>query len=101
MAKELNGNDFDAEVLGFDGTVVVDFYAPWCGPCRSQAPILETLQAEMPEIKVVKINVDETPDLAATYGVMSIPTLLIFRSGTQTDKAVGLHSLAELKQLIG
>lgn len=97
MAKELNETTFDSEVQGL---TIVDFWAPWCGPCRAQAPILETLEAEMPEVKVAKVNVDENEELAIRFGVRSIPTLIVFENGAPKAKAVGTQSLADLKKLI-
>ena len=84
----VNGNDFDREVLQSKETVLVDFWATWCGPCRMVAPILEEIAAET-GLKVAKVDVDENPDLAQQYGIMSIPTLMVFRDGQLVNKAIG------------
>ena len=91
MALEITTGNFVNEVLEAKGTVLVDFWAPWCGPCRMQAPILEAFAGEHPEVKVGKVNVDENPELAEKFGIMSIPTLLVFKDGKLVKSAVGLH----------
>lgn len=98
--QNLNKDEFQTQVLGYSGKVVVDFWASWCGPCRAQAPILEELAAEIKDVHFVKVNVDEQPDLAMQYGVMSIPTLLFFDGGKLVNKAVGLHSKADVKAML-
>ncbi|MDR0426861.1 MAG: thioredoxin [Clostridiales bacterium] len=99
--KKVTTAEFKDEVLDNQTPVLVDFFADWCGPCRSQAPLLEQLAGEMDgEIKIVKVNVDDEPELARRYGVMSIPTLVLFKTGEPAKKAVGLHAMADLKTLI-
>lgn len=89
-------DNFKKEVLEEEKTVVLDFYADWCGPCKMQSPILDELSNDEKNIKVVKVNVDEEPDLAEQYNIMSIPTILIFKQGKITKQFVGLTSKEEL-----
>ena len=103
MAKvtELTEKNFDAEVLQSAEPVLVDFWAPWCGPCRMIAPVVEELATENAgTLKVVKINIDESPNLAASYGVSSIPTLMIFKHGEVVDRFVGAQSKSRLQNAI-
>ncbi|GAB6927095.1 thioredoxin [Paenibacillus sp. JCM 10914] len=91
---------FVNEVEG-QGTVVVDFWAPWCGPCKMLAPILDELSSELgDDVKIAKVNVDENPESAARFGVMSIPTMIFFKDGQPVDKVVGLNSKEALKGII-
>lgn len=92
---------FEEEVLASDRPVVVDFWAPWCGPCRMLAPIFEQLAARHGErVKFAKLNVDENQALAAQYRVMSIPTLIVFKDGQPVEQIVGLRPEPELERLI-
>lgn len=100
MAMELNEKTFSAEVLNEKNKIVlVDFWAPWCGPCRAQTPVLEQFAKENENVKVCKINVDDNQSVAQKYGVMSIPTLIVFSSGAPVKKAVGLQNIQGLKNL--
>ena len=87
----LTSQSFDREVLHTDGTVLVDFWASWCGPCRMLAPTIAEIAALRPDVKVGKINVDEERALALRYGIQSIPTVMIFKGGRLTDELVGLR----------
>jgi thioredoxin len=92
---------FEAEVLKANETVVVDFWAEWCGPCRMIAPALEEIAASLGErVKIVKLNVDENPATAAKYGIMSIPTLMLFKKGELASRQVGAHPKQKLEQWI-
>jgi len=93
--------DFDTEVLKASGPVVVDFWAEWCGPCRMIAPALEEIAGAMGEkVKIVKVNVDENTGIATKYGIMSIPTLMIFKNGEMVARQVGAAPKQKLEQWI-
>jgi thioredoxin 1 len=95
---ELSENDFQTEVLQSSQPVLVDFWAPWCGPCRQVAPVIEELASENEgSAKVVKVNVDDCQQTAQQYGVSSIPTLIVFKNGEVVDRFVGLKSKAQLQ----
>jgi len=96
--KEVTDNNFAAEVLESPQAVLVDFWAPWCGPCRIIAPHLEELDNEREDLTVVKLNVDENPQVAAKYGIMSIPTLILFKNGEVAKQVVGALPKARLQQ---
>jgi thioredoxin 1 len=87
--NEVTDNNFQAQVLEAEGAVLVDFWAPWCGPCRIVAPHLEELNGERDDLTVVKLNVDDNPQTAAQYNVMSIPTLLLFKHGQVAHQIIG------------
>ncbi len=93
-------NNFDEEVLKSDKAVLLDFWASWCGPCRMVAPVLDEIADERKDIKVAKINVDEEPELAARYGVMSIPTLLVIKDGKVAAQSVGARPKAQILSLL-
>ena len=99
--KTVSGANFENEVIKSERTVLVDFWATWCGPCKMLAPELEKLAAAHPEIDVAKVNVDENPDLAAAYHIAAIPTLLLFMGGKLAGQSVGYVDMAELEKLIG
>ena len=95
------GENFDSEVLQSDAPVLVDFWATWCGPCRMMAPIVDQVAAGNPDVKVGKVNIDEQTDLAMRYGVMSIPTLIVFEKGQLKEKAVGARPKAAILKMLG
>ncbi len=93
--------DFETEVLKASGAVVVDFWAEWCGPCRMIAPALEEISGTLNgKVKIVKLNVDENPQTASKYGVMSIPTLMLFKNGEMASRQVGAAPKQKLEQWI-
>lgn len=92
--------DFETKVLKSDKTVLVDFWAVWCGPCRMLSPVVDQVAEENPDIKVCKVNVDEEQQLAIKYGVMSIPTLLVFKGGELVNQSVGVIPKEEVLNLI-
>jgi len=86
---EVTDGNFQAEVIEHDKAVLVDFWAPWCGPCRVIAPSLEEIASEREDLRIVKLNVDDNPQTAARYNVMSIPTLLLFKHGQVAHQIIG------------
>ena len=94
-------DNFQAEVLDYPGTVLIDFWADWCGPCRMLSPVIDEVTAENPAIKVGKVNVDAEQELAAQFGIMSIPTLLVFKNGQKSGESVGLIPKEQVEKLVG
>ena len=101
MTIEINDANFKSEVTDSEIPVLVDFWAPWCGPCRTVAPVLEELAKEYDgKVKVVKLNVDENQSTASEFGVRSIPTLILFKAGKVLEQTVGVQPKENLKQMV-
>ena len=94
---DVTDNNFQAEVIEAETQVLVDFWAPWCGPCRLVAPALEEIAAERPDLRVVKLNIDENQETAAAFHVMSIPTMILFEGGEPVRKIVGAYPKKKLE----
>jgi thioredoxin 1 len=102
MTEAITTSQFDDEVLASETPVIVDFWAEWCGPCRAVSPILEQIAEERAaEVRVVKVNVDEEPELQQRYGILSIPTILLFKGGQPTAAAVGAQPKRMLERSLG
>src|ERR671936_1789505 len=101
MGNAVTEQTFEEEVLHSDKPVLVDFWAEWCGPCHAIAPVLDQIAEERDELKVVKLNIDEEPAVAQRYGVMSIPTLILFKGGEPQAAAVGAMPNSMLEERLG
>jgi len=88
-AMNVSKNTFEQEVLNSNVPVLLDFWAPWCGPCRRVVPLMDEIAAERDDVKVVKVNVDEEPELAARYEIAGVPTLMVFKNGEVTNRVTG------------
>lgn len=99
-AISVNKNNFNQEVLNSDKLVLMDFWAPWCGPCRMVVPLVEEIAKERSDIKVVKINVDEEQELAMQFGVMSIPTLVVMKNGKIVNQVTGARPKAQILAML-
>ena len=100
MITNVTKENFDKEVMQAEGTVLIDFWAAWCGPCRMIAPAVEKIAEEHPEVKVCKINIDDEQELDIRHGVMSIPTLMVVKNGEIANKAIGLRPKEEIEALL-
>ena len=99
-AIDINKGNFQAEVMESDKLVLLDFWAPWCGPCRRVVPIVEEIAEENPDIKVGKVNVDEEVELAEKFGVMSIPMLVVLKNGEVVNQPVGMRPKHQILEMV-
>lgn len=99
-AVNITKNNFHEEILNADKPVLLDFWASWCGPCRMVAPTIEEIANERSDIKVCKVNVDEQPELAGRFGIMSIPTLVVMKNGKVTNQAMGARPKSQILALL-
>ena len=96
----LTRNNFKTEVMQSDKTVLIDFWAEWCGPCRMMSPVIDEVAETLSDVKVCKVNVDEASDLASMFGIKSIPTLVVIKNGQTVNKSIGLISKEQVLQLL-
>lgn len=99
--QKVSSGTFDTQVLQNSKPVLVDFYADWCGPCKMLSPVVEEIAVSANSFEVLKLNVDDAPDIAARYGVMSIPTLIVFRGGEAVQRKVGVQSKQAILAMLG
>ena len=99
-AMNINKNNFHEEVMKSEKPVLIDFWAPWCGPCRMVVPIIDEIAAEHPEYKSVKVNVDEEVELASRFGVASIPTLVVMQNGMEVERSVGARPKKQILDML-
>ena len=99
-AININKNNFQNEIMDSEKTVLLDFWAPWCAPCRMVVPIIEEIAGERPDIKVGKINVDEQPELASKFGIMSIPTLVVMKNGKIVQRVSGARPKEAILEML-
>jgi thioredoxin 1 len=99
-AKHITTNEFEQEVIQSEIPVLVDFWAPWCGPCRMLLPTIEELAGELEDVKVCKVNIDEEGDLAQQYRIMTIPSLLVFKKGEVVSKSIGAKPKKEILEML-
>ena len=97
----INKHNFQEEVLNSEKPVLLDFWAPWCAPCRMVSPVLDEIAAERPDVKVCKVNIDEEYDLASRFKVVSIPTLMVMQNGKMEDRAIGARPKKQILAMLG
>lgn len=100
MAMKITEDNFDAEVLASEIPVLIDFYADWCVPCKMLSPVIEEVSQERDDVKICKVNVDEAPQLAGQFNVMSIPTLVVMKDGKPSASAIGVQPKAEILSML-
>ena len=100
MVKEIKTQEFEEQVIGGSKPALVDFWASWCGPCKMLSPVVDSVSEQYDGVDFYKVNVDEEPEIAREFGIMSIPTLILFKDGEMLDQSVGVASEAELKELV-
>lgn len=98
--KHITKTNFNDEVLQAHTTVLLDFWAAWCGPCRMLSPVIDEIASEQPDIKVCKVNVDDEPEIAQTFGIASIPTLVVMRDGRTVNQAVGVRPKSDILAML-
>lgn len=98
--KVLKIDEFESKVLKADAKVMVDFYATWCGPCKVLGPVLDAVEGEVGEGKVYKLDVDECPEIASKYGVMSVPTIIVFENGEEVNRSAGVKMKSDLLEML-
>lgn len=96
----VNDNTFDEEVLKSETPILVEFGAVWCGPCKRLAPILEQLAQEEPNLKIVLVDIDDSPEISSKMGIRSVPTLIVFKNGEKYNTLIGLQSLSKIKSIL-
>jgi thioredoxin 1 len=101
MTQTITTDSFETEVLQSEAAVIVDFWAEWCGPCRAVAPVLDQIASERDDVRIVKVNVDDEPALAQRYGILSIPTIVLFKGGEPQAAAVGAQPKQMLERSLG
>ena len=99
-AININKNNFQNEIMDSEKTVLLDFWAPWCAPCRMVVPVIEEIAGERPDIRVGKINVDEQPELTSKFGIMSIPTLVVMKNGTIVQQVSGARPKKAILEML-
>ena len=98
--KHINSKDFEKEVEKSKGAIIVDFYATWCGPCKMLSPVLEEVAETEKDVKILKVDIDENMDLAQRFGIMSVPTLMLFKDGKEYGREIGFKPKEQIEEII-